>query len=1130
MDAQRLAFLAEYSKSNRALCQVCMEKIDKGVLRLAAMVQSPVHDSKIPQWYHEDCFFKKQLPKSESEVAHFEALRYEDQKKIRDAIALFAQGVVPAAGGSKAKGKKRSAGEALSLKDYGVEYAASGRAMCRGCEIKILKDEVRIKKVSYDTEVGMKYGDQPNWFHAECFAKLRSELGYFEKAEVLPGFGSIKPDDQAKLKQLLPAFNADDVPTKKIKEEVKDEVDKAKNDEEEKQLAKQQAAFYKIRDKLKSLGVKKKELIEILEHNKQDVPEGAEAVLDRVCDIILFGALERCKKCGGQYVLQKSAYVCIGDLTDWVKCLNEEKAPPRKKTKIPTALKKAYSFLKDYKPVVKNRAIRSVSPQDGDENGTRTVIKTLNDGEQLPLYDLEFVILGETPTPKDQLKLKIQNLGGKVVTEIASHTAAVFSTPEEVEKMGARMLEAKEMQIQVVPEEFIECAQEGNALSFITSQSICDWGSDPQTRIFYHVPATVKLQLKSGHVVDPASGLADKAHVFKEHDVIYNCVLNKVDIQQDKNSYYKLQVLEADQGKKYWLFRSWGRIGTTIGGTKVESFKTSYDAMTAFEDLFEEKTGHEWERHDSRYQKHPGMLFPIEIDFSDMKRLAEENKIKSKLAPSVQDLIRMLFDVDAMNRVMLEFELDMEKMPLGKLSQRQLQSAMKILSEISDLIGSGGTNAQFIDASNRFYSFIPHNFGISAPKILDTLEQVKEKQTMLESLLEIEFAYSLLNLGEANVKTTLDVHYEQLKTDIETLERKSEEFAILEHLSDDDFVPAKKTKLESKTMVDGSVPATQEEQIAEQQKAYYKLRDRLKAFNIDKLDLARALRHNDQNVPSGLDAILDQLCDVMMFGALERCPNCGGQFEFQETAYVCGGNLTKWTKCLNKVTVPLRRKTEISDDLKKKYMIFREYDCVLGNRIIRQMTQVPFNREKSIKERNKAKQPPLANMEFVIIGKPAKTEKQLTAKILQMGGKVVQEITKHTTAIISTKAEVQRMSSRMQEAKDLQIQVVPEKFIESATGGDVLSLITSQAICDWGSDPHTRSPSKSEAVKSLPSKMKFQMKSGLIVDPDSGLTEQAHVYKKGDVIYNCVLNLVDIQRDLNSYYKIQVLEEDNKEK
>lgn len=83
--------------------------------------------------------------------------------------------VAPAASGKgkgKGKGKKRSAEETMALKDFAVEYASSGRATCRGCEIKILKDEVRIKKVDYTTEVGMKYGGQAMWHHAECFAKV----------------------------------------------------------------------------------------------------------------------------------------------------------------------------------------------------------------------------------------------------------------------------------------------------------------------------------------------------------------------------------------------------------------------------------------------------------------------------------------------------------------------------------------------------------------------------------------------------------------------------------------------------------------------------------------------------------------------------------------------------------------------------------------------------------------------------------------------------------------------------------------------------------------------------------------------------------------------------------------------
>ena len=38
------------------------------------------------------------------------------------------------------------------------------------------------------------------------------------------------------------------------------------------------------------------------------------------------------------------------------------------------------------------------------------------------------------------------------------------------------------------------------------------------------------------------------------------------------------QVLEHDLKPKWWVFRSWGRVGTTIGGTKLDSFDERLDA------------------------------------------------------------------------------------------------------------------------------------------------------------------------------------------------------------------------------------------------------------------------------------------------------------------------------------------------------------------------------------------------------------------------------------------------------------------------------------------------------------------------------------------------------------------------
>ena len=60
----------------------------------------------------------------------------------------------------------------------------------------------------------------------------------------------------------------------------------------------------------------------------------------------------------------------------------------------------------------------------------------------------------------------------------------------------------------------------------------------------------MKLKLKGGGVVDPDSGLEDNAHVLKVKETLYSVVLGVVDIQHDRNSYYKLQVLESDKGRE----------------------------------------------------------------------------------------------------------------------------------------------------------------------------------------------------------------------------------------------------------------------------------------------------------------------------------------------------------------------------------------------------------------------------------------------------------------------------------------------------------------------------------------------------------------------------------------------------
>jgi poly [ADP-ribose] polymerase len=64
-------------------------------------------------------------------------------------------------------------------------------------------------------------------------------------------------------------------------------------------------------------------------------------------------------------------------------------------------------------------------------------------------------------------------------------------------------------------------------------------------------------------------------------------------------------------------------------------------------------------------------------------------------------------------------------MPLGKLSKNQMEKAYKVLTELNGLVVSGGTTTKFLDASNRFYTLIPHDFGMKKPPLLDTDEVIR---------------------------------------------------------------------------------------------------------------------------------------------------------------------------------------------------------------------------------------------------------------------------------------------------------------------------------------------------------------------------------------------------------------------
>lgn len=92
-------------------------------------------------------------------------------------------------------------------------------------------------------------------------------------------------------------------------------------------------------------------------------------------------------------------------------------------------------------------------------------------------------------------------------------------------------------------------------------------------------------------------------------------------------------------------------------------------------------------------------------------------------------------------------------------------------------------------------------------------------------------------------------------------------------------------------------------------------------------------------------------------------------------------------------------------------------------------------------------------MEFAVIGKLKMSKKEIETVIKKKGGRVVNGIHNKLAAVISKQEEIEKMDSKMIEAKACNIQVIPEEFLtelENVGSFDPLTYISSRSLTHWG--------------------------------------------------------------------------------
>lgn len=275
--------------------------------------------------------------------------------------------------------------------------------------------------------------------------------------------------------------------------------------------------------------------------------------------------------------------------------------------------------------------------------------------------------------------------------------------------------------------------------------------------------------------VDPDAKLTQMApEICCKNNLRYSVMLHFVDIVSNKNSYFKLQLIQSISewrsvsANNYWVFTSSGRIGTTIGITNLKNYSAFEYADNVFKKLYFEKTGNVFGA--NPFVKQPGKYNQIDIDTESgpLSQQIVENAVPTKLSKPLYELMRLLFDGRPMRSTLLAFCLNIDDLPLGRISKQKIQEAIDLLGEIASMLDAEcPDNIRITAASNHFYALFPHDSGLERPPIISTQQMIKEKFALLQNAMEKEYKYDFL-IGEMNnEKNLLDVCYEHLQESAE---------------------------------------------------------------------------------------------------------------------------------------------------------------------------------------------------------------------------------------------------------------------------------------------------------------------------------------------------------------------------
>lgn len=275
--------------------------------------------------------------------------------------------------------------------------------------------------------------------------------------------------------------------------------------------------------------------------------------------------------------------------------------------------------------------------------------------------------------------------------------------------------------------------------------------------------------VSKGYILDIGLGEDDKSiSLLFEKGQPLMCTLTHVDMSKNTNKFHVMHALHTSKG--YVMYSRSGRTGQK-GRMNQKEFKTADECVRTFKNLFKELTANVWEfrdRFEHRMGYHAVFSYGEKTpDFADEAPPPPPVVAirKPKLDPKLEVLIELFcgkattkkaidameIDYDRTVSGVCASDIDYDKMPVGMITQRNLQIAKLILLEVRSKLEEL-TPEKIIRFSERYYAYVPLKASRGHPPKLDNIKLIDDNLDRLDDLSNITRTLELIENAKAKPK------------------------------------------------------------------------------------------------------------------------------------------------------------------------------------------------------------------------------------------------------------------------------------------------------------------------------------------------------------------------------------------